>query len=155
APEPPPPAPTPAPKVTARPIPETPPVAPAVPARQQEFVPPALIEHGISLQDDEARDAMGWVNWLQSQGAQQHGAQQHGAQPQSAQTAPPQQATPNGVTEEANLILRAEPPSNGAGALRAMFAELGPTPGGESETERLARVKDLAQQPDGTRPDGV
>lgn len=36
-----------------------------------------------------------------------------------------------------------------------MFAELGPTPGGESETERLARVKELAQQPDEPRPDGV
>jgi tetratricopeptide (TPR) repeat protein len=37
-----------------------------------------------------------------------------------------------------------------------MFAELGPTPhGDESETERLARVKELAQQPDATRPDGV
>jgi tetratricopeptide (TPR) repeat protein len=150
APEPPPPAP----KVTARPMPETPPTAPAAPARPQEFVPPALIEHGISLQDDEARDAMGWVNWLQSQGAQPQGAQQHGAP-----TAPPQQAAPNGVPVEANLTLRAEPPSNGAGtgagALRAMFAELGPTPGGESETERLARVKELAQQTDGTRPDGV
>jgi tetratricopeptide (TPR) repeat protein len=112
-------------------------------------VPPALIEHGISLQDDEARDAMGWVNWLQSQGAQQQGAPM----------APPQQAAPNGVPVEANLTPQAEPPSNGAGtgagALRAMFAELGPTPGGESETERLARVKELAQQPDGTRPDGV
>ena len=36
-----------------------------------------------------------------------------------------------------------------------MFAELGPTPGGESETERLARVKELAQQPEEPRPDGV
>jgi tetratricopeptide (TPR) repeat protein len=37
-----------------------------------------------------------------------------------------------------------------------MFAELGPTPqGAESETERLARVKELAQQPDEPRPDGV
>jgi tetratricopeptide (TPR) repeat protein len=108
-------------------------------------VPPALIEHGIPLQDDEARDAMGWVNWLQSQGAQ----------PQGTQASPPQQATPNDAAEETNFVLRAEPPPNGAGALRAMFAELGPTPGGESETERLARVKELAQQPEATRPDGV
>jgi tetratricopeptide (TPR) repeat protein len=142
-----PPAPTP-PVVEASPAAPAPPV-PTPSARPQEFVPPALIEHGISLQDDEARDAMGWVNWLQSQGAQQQG----GAL--GAPTAPPQQATPNGATDETNGVLQAEPPSNGAGALRAMFAELGPTPGGESETERLARVKDLSQRPDAAQPDGV
>jgi tetratricopeptide (TPR) repeat protein len=148
APEPP----TPSPKVTARPVPEGSPTAPtqaaptpAASARPHEFVPPALIEHGIPLQDDEARDAIGWVNWLQSQGAQ----------PQGAQASPPQQAAPNGVTDETNVVLRAEPAPGGAGALRAMFAELGPTPGGESETGRLARVKELAQQPDAARPDGV
>jgi tetratricopeptide (TPR) repeat protein len=147
------------PAATAPPVVEAPPVTPApapfpqatptpgAPARPQEFVPPALIEHGIPLEDAEARDAMGWVNWLQSQGAQ----------PQGAQVSPPlpQQAAPNGATEETNLVLRAEPAPSGAGALRAMFAELGPTPGGESETERLARVKELAQQPDAAQPNGV
>jgi tetratricopeptide (TPR) repeat protein len=111
-------------------------------------VPPALIEHGIPLHDDEARDAMGWVNWLQSQGAQPQGTQ--------ASPPPPQQAAPNGATDETNVVLRAEPAPSGPGALRAMFAELGPTPlGGESETERLARVKELARQPDELRSDGV
>ncbi len=147
-----PPAPLTAPPAPTPPVVEAPPTAPtqatptpAAPARPQEFVPPALIEHGIPLQDDEARDAMGWVNWLQSQGAQ----------PQGTQASPPQQAMPNGATDETNVVLRAEPAPNGAGALRAMFAELGPTPGGESETERLARVKELAQQPEAARPDGV
>jgi tetratricopeptide (TPR) repeat protein len=32
---------------------------------------------------------------------------------------------------------------------------LGPTPGAETETERLARVKELAQRPDRTRADDV
>ncbi|HEY7095062.1 MAG TPA: tetratricopeptide repeat protein, partial [Ktedonobacterales bacterium] len=149
------PAPEAPPAVTAPPVVEAPPTAPtqatptpAVPTRPQEFVPPALIEHGIPLHDDEARDAMGWVNWLQSQGAQPQGAQ--------AAPPPPQQAAPNGATDETNVVLRAEPAPSGAGALRAMFAELGPTPqGGESETERLARVKELAQQPEAARPDGV
>ncbi len=147
-----PPAPLTAPPAPTPPVAEAPPTAPtqatltpAAPARPQEFVPPALIEHGIPLEDAEARDAMGWVNWLQSQGAQ----------PQGTQVSPPQQAAPNGTTDETNVVLRAEPPPNGAGALRAMFAELGPTPGGESETGRLARVKELAQQPGATRPDGV
>ena len=147
-----PPAPLTAPPAPTPPVVEAPPTAPtqatltpAAPARPHEFVPPALIEHGIPLEDAEARDAMGWVNWLQSQGAQ----------PQGTQVSPPQQAAPNGTTDETNVVLRAEPPPNGAGALRAMFAELGPTPGGESETERLARVKELAQQPDEPRPDGV
>ena len=147
-----PPAPLTAPPAPTPPVVEAPPTAPtqatltpAAPARPQEFVPPALIEHGIPLEDAEARDAMGWVNWLQSQGAQ----------PQGTQVSPPQQAAPNGATDETNVVLRAEPPPNGAGALRAMFAELGPTPGGESETGRLARVKELAQQPEATRPDGV
>jgi tetratricopeptide (TPR) repeat protein len=147
-----PPAPLTAPPAPTPPVVEAPSTAPtqatptpAAPARPQEFVPPALIEHGIPLQDDEARDAMGWVNWLQSQGAQ----------PQGTQASPPQQATPNDAAEETNFVLRAEPPPNGAGALRAMFAELGPTPSGESETGRLARVKELAQQPDEPRPDGV
>jgi tetratricopeptide (TPR) repeat protein len=147
------PAPEAPPAATAPPVVEAPPTAPtqatptpAAPARPQEFVPPALIEHGIPLHDDEARDAMGWVNWLQSQGAQ----------PQGTQASPPQQAVSNGAEEETNGVLRAETPSNGAGALRAMFAELGPTPqGAESETERLARVKELAQQPETARPDGV
>jgi tetratricopeptide (TPR) repeat protein len=98
------------------------------------------------LGDAWARDAMGWVNWLQSQGAQ----------PQGAQPSPPQQAAPQEATDETNVVLRAEPAPSGAGALRAMFAELGPTPqSGESETGRLARVKELAQQPEAARPDGV
>ena len=147
-----PPAPLTAPPAPTPPVVEAPSTAPtqatptpAAPARPREFVPPALIEHGIPLQDDEARDAMGWVNWLQSQGAQ----------PQGTQVSPPQQAASNGTTDETNVVLRAEPAPNGAGALRAMFAELGPTPGGESETERLARVKELAQQPEVIRPEGV
>jgi tetratricopeptide (TPR) repeat protein len=148
------PAPLTAPPAPTPPVVEAPPTAPtqaaptpATSARPHEFVPPALIEHGIPLQDDEARDAMGWVNWLQSQGAQPQGTQ--------AAAPPPQQAASNGAEEETNFILRAEAPSNGAGALRAMFAELGPTPGSESETGRLARVKELAQQPEAARPDGV
>jgi tetratricopeptide (TPR) repeat protein len=151
------PAPEAPPVATAPPVVEAPPMtpapapspqaapAPAAPARPQEFVPPALVEHGIPLEDAEARDAMGWVNWLQSQGAQ----------PQGTQATPPQPAAPNGAAEETNFVLRAEPGSTGSGALRAMFAELGPTPGGESETERLARVKELAQRPDPAQPDGV
>jgi tetratricopeptide (TPR) repeat protein len=146
APDPPPPAP----KGDAQPISETPPVTPTATARPQEFVPPALIEHGIPLDADEARDAMGWVNWLQSQGAQPQGAQSQGAP-----TAPSQPAPAHGAAEETNFVLRADTPSNGAGALRAMFAELGPTPGAETETERLARVKELAQRPNGTQADGV
>jgi len=78
-----------------------------------------------------------------------------GSRDAGAQASPPQQAAPNGVTDETNVVLRAEPAPGGAGALRAMFAELGPTPGGESEAGRLARVKELAQQPDAARPDGV
>ncbi len=148
-----PPAPLTAPPAPTPPVVEAPPTAPtqatltpAAPARPHEFVPPALIEHGIPLEDAEARDAMGWVNWLQSQGAQ----------PQGTQASPPQQAPPNGATDETNVVLPAEPTPSGAGALRAMFAELGPTPqGGESETERLARVKELARQPEAARPDGV
>jgi tetratricopeptide (TPR) repeat protein len=112
-------------------------------------VPPALVEHNIPLEDAEARDAIGWVNWLQSQGAQ----------PQEDSASPPQnQRVSNGPAEEASFVLRAEQAPaeapTGAGALRAMFAELGPTPnGGESETERLSRVKELAQRPD--TPDDV
>jgi tetratricopeptide (TPR) repeat protein len=150
-----PPAPLEAPPAPTPPADEAPPTVPTqavpvAPVRPQEFVPPALIEHGIPLEDAEARDAMGWVNWLQSQGAQPQGAQ-----PQGAQAPPPQQAASNGATEEANFVLRAEPAPSGSGALRAMFAELGPTPGGESETGRLARVKELAQQPEEARPDDV
>jgi tetratricopeptide (TPR) repeat protein len=154
-PEPPPPSP----KVTARPVPETPPVAPAPPtppAPAQEFVPPALIEHGIPLQDDEARDAIGWVNWLQSQGAQAQGTPSQGAPVSPPQRAATNAPGANGATDDPGRTARTAPPLAGASALRAMFAELGPTPhGGESETERLARVKELAQQPDAARPDGV
>jgi tetratricopeptide (TPR) repeat protein len=135
-----------APPEPAPPIVEaTPPVAPA-PQHPREFVPPALIEHGIPLQDAEARDAMGWVNWLQSQGAQPHA---------EAAAPPGAPAASNGAAEESNATAPANPPT-GAGALRAMFAELGPTPQrAESETERLARVKELAQQSDGPRANGV
>ncbi len=149
-PDPEPAAPAPAPPAAQAPAPAAP-VAPppAPPERPREFVPPALVEHNIPLEDAEARDAIGWVNWLQSQGAQ----------PQANPAAPPQnQRVSNGPAEETNFVLRAEPApadaSTGAGALRAMFAELGPTPnGGESETERLSRVKELAQRPD--MPDDV
>jgi tetratricopeptide (TPR) repeat protein len=148
-----PPTPLTAPPAPAPPVVDAQPTAPtqaasttAASSRPHEFVPPALIEHGIPLQDDEARDAIGWVNWLQSQGAQ----------PQGTQASPSPQAAPNGATDETNVVPRAEPAPGGAGALRAMFAELGPTPqGGESETGRLARVKELAQQPEAARPDGV
>src|SRR5207249_2075803 len=57
------------PPAAAPPAIEAPPRAPAASApvsssqaasaRPREFVPPALIEHGIPLQDDEARDAIG------------------------------------------------------------------------------------------------
>lgn len=146
------PAPQPAPPVAAPPSAAAPPVAaaPAPAERPREFVPPALIEHGIPLQDAEARDAIGWVNWLQSQGAQQQSAQ-----PQ-AQASPPQSAAPTGAPAGSSFIAGADPAATGSGALRAMFAELGPTPhGAESETGRLARVKELAQQSGGPRPDGV
>jgi tetratricopeptide (TPR) repeat protein len=134
------------------PSPEPAAAPPAAPERPHEFVPPALIEHNIPLQDAEAQDAIGWVNWLQSQGAQPQGAQPQGAQPQQAASPPPQnQRVSNGPAEETDFLLQAEPaPAQapaGAQALRAMFAELGPTPnGGESETGRLERVKDLAQR---------
>jgi hypothetical protein len=150
-----PPAPQPAtPEPAAPPRVTAPPPAP--PERPREFVPPALIEHNIPLQDAEAQDAIGWVNWLQSQGAQPQGAQ-----PQQAPPPPPQnQRVSNEPAEDTNFNLYAEPAPGeapaGAQALRAMFAELGPTPhGGESETGRLERVKDLAQRSGAPQEDDV
>jgi tetratricopeptide (TPR) repeat protein len=128
--------------------------APLASERPQEFVPPALIEHGIPVQDAEARDAIGWVNWLQSQGARVQQAPGEEQPPRGAAPAPNDGAGGSGFvspTEPAPTT-----PQNGAQALRAMFAELGPRPqGAESETERLARVKELAQQSNGPRADGV
>ncbi len=140
-------APAPAPEPAAAPRDTAPP--PTTPERPREFVPPALIEHNIPLQDAEAQDAIGWVNWLQSQGAQ----------PQQAPPPQPQNhRVSKGPAEETNFLLQAEPAQapTGAQALRAMFAELGPTPnGGESETGRLERVKDLAQRSGAPQGDDV
>jgi tetratricopeptide (TPR) repeat protein len=138
---------------TAPPAPSAPPTPPTPEARR-EFVPPALIEHNIPLQDAEARDAIGWVNWLQSQGAQATGGGNGDVAGEAAHaaTVPPDHDV---ATEDTSLLARADQAPTGAGALRAMFAELGPTPNSaESETERLARVKALAQQSEAP-PDGV
>jgi tetratricopeptide (TPR) repeat protein len=134
-----------APAKKADPDPAPPPPAAPPPAQPpDEFVPPALIEHGIGPQDAEARDAIGWVNWLQSQGARVNG---------SGDT-PPAPLRRDEAPEETTAS--AAPAPSGAGSLQAMFAELGPPPqGAETETERLASVKALAQQADAARPDGL
>ncbi|MEO7003765.1 MAG: tetratricopeptide repeat protein [Ktedonobacterales bacterium] len=38
-------------------------------ARSSQFVPPAIAQHGSSMEDTEARMAINWVQWLQAQGA--------------------------------------------------------------------------------------
>src|SRR5262249_38490692 len=95
------PAPEPEPSAPTPPTVEAPPVDAAPPAaeRPQEFVPPALIEHGIPIQDAEARDAIGWVNWLQAQGARLQQEPGEGQPPRGASPPPSEGAIGSGVVQ--------------------------------------------------------
>jgi tetratricopeptide (TPR) repeat protein len=111
---------------------------PGVADRAGHFVPPVLVEQGGSLGDSETRKAMGWVQWLQSQGARvQPGtlgaAAAPGRGPAASGSRPVPPATPS-TGASAQPAVPSQPtaqPTRPTGplaptteALRAMFAEL-------------------------------
>lgn len=86
--------------------------------RSSVIVPPALATTEGTLEDTEARAALGWVRWLQAQGAR----------PADAVMRPAASAVPPGTVEP-----QSEPqPDQSSISLREMFAELEPSGTGKS-----------------------
>jgi tetratricopeptide (TPR) repeat protein len=112
------------------------------------FVPPVLVEQGESMNDSETRKAIGWVQWLQSQGARVHPGMAGSApgappatapgasgarptpRPSSSQPAAPPRPAPADRSRHPAVPLGSFPgnpatdAADSTAALRAMFAEL-------------------------------
>jgi tetratricopeptide (TPR) repeat protein len=114
-----------APPNTKRAAREQPPAAPPDAAgHATRFVPPALVEQGGSMNDTEALKALGWVQWLQAQGARVHPSvpSAPGAAPAVSGSQPALGAAQPAAS--APLGRTTGPLAPTTEALRAMFAEL-------------------------------
>jgi tetratricopeptide (TPR) repeat protein len=126
--------------------------SPDLAARLGQFLPPALVEQGASMDETERRTSLEWLQWLQSQGARAQANQPNQPNPPrgrgsvpSTPTAPPRgrpsgaPVSPAGSTHPTRPRVPTLPPrtagplsASDTEALRAMFAELGARVGGQS-----------------------
>ncbi len=104
--------------------------APAAPGdttgRMAAFVPPAMRQAGMTMDETEARAAINWIAWLRAQGARAQGGGAAGPAGRASATGPlPTVAAPRGSRQaQAGLPTGPLPPPSPE-ALREMFAELG------------------------------
>lgn len=94
-------------------------------ARMAAFVPPAMRQAGMTMDETEARAAVNWISWLRAQGARaQDGAAGPAHRPAATGPLPPVGA-PRGTREAQSALPTGPLPPPTPEALREMFAELG------------------------------